>query len=84
MCSLITDENKSAIIEAQEFEKTSKYNDLVCMKTLKGGVLKKTFEQALEKIKEIGTDQDVVYQKDIKESVCTNMIIFLVNYSETK
>ena len=68
------------------------------MKTLKGGVLKKTFEQALEKIKEIGTDQDVeffktmfensnqnvVYQKDIKESVCTNMIIFLVNYSETK
>ena len=59
MCSLITDENKSAITEAQEFEKTSKYNDLVCMKTLKGGVLKKTFEQALEKIKEIGTDQDL-------------------------
>ena len=36
MCSLITDENKRAITEAQEFEKTSKYNDLVCMKTLKG------------------------------------------------
>ena len=58
MCSLITDENKRAITEAQEFEKTSKYNDLVCMKTLKGGVLNKTFEQALEKIKEIGNEED--------------------------
>ena len=68
MCSLITDENKSAITEAQEFEKTSKYNDLVCMKTLKGGVLKKTFEQALEKIKEIGTDQDVEFFKTMFEN----------------
>ena len=68
MCSLITDENKRAITEAQEFEKTSKYNDLVCMKTLKGGVLKKTFEQALEKIKEIGTDQDVEFFKTMFEN----------------
>ena len=68
MCSLITDENKRAIAEAQEFEKTSKYNDLVCMKTLKGGVLKKTFEQALEKIKEIGTDQDVEFFKTMFEN----------------
>ena len=68
MCSLITDENKRAIAEAQEFEKTSKYNDLVCMKTIKGGVLKKTFEQALEKIKEIGTDQDVEFFKIMFEN----------------
>ena len=68
MCSLITDENKRAVTEAQEFEKTSKYNDLVCMKTLKGGVLKKTFEQALEKIKEIGTDDDVEFFKTMFEN----------------
>ena len=44
MCSLITDENKRAIAEAQEFEKTSKYNDLVCMKTLEGGIKEKTYK----------------------------------------
>ena len=68
MCSLITDENKRAIAEAQEFEKTSKYNDLVCMKTLEGGIKEKTYKDALERIKKFGNDQDFEMFKTLFEN----------------
>ena len=66
--TFVTEDLRTAVTEAEEFEKNSKYNDLVCMKTLKGGVLKKTFEQGLEEIRKIGTDEDVEFFKTMFEN----------------
>ena len=57
-----------AALKAQEFEKTSKYNDLVCMKTLEGGIKEKTYKDALERIKKFGNEQDFEMFKTLYEN----------------
>ena len=49
----VTEDLKSAVAEAQEFEKNEIYTKSMCLKTTKGGVKAHTFEQALLSAKEL-------------------------------
>ena len=44
----VTEELRSAITEARQFEENEKYNDSVCMKECSGGVKESTFNKSLE------------------------------------
>jgi hypothetical protein len=67
----VTEDLKSAVAEAQEFEKNEIYTKSMCLKTTKGGVKAHTFEQALLSAKEYMTDEDVFFYKNFYKHFST-------------
>ena len=60
----VTEDLKSAVAEAQEFEKNEIYTESMCLKPTKGGVGVKTFEKAIESAKEYMTEEDISFYRD--------------------
>tara|TARA_B100001778_G_C18578268_1_gene626102 strand:- start:923 stop:1804 length:882 start_codon:yes stop_codon:yes gene_type:complete len=59
----VTEELRSAITEARQFEENEKYNDSVCMKECSGGVKESTFNKSLENIAEYASEDDIAFYK---------------------
>ena len=58
----VTEDLKTAVAEAEEFEKDSKYKDLICGKYVKGtGVQPQTFAEKLQRLKPYLSEVDIVY-----------------------
>ena len=60
----VTEDLKSAVAEAQQFEKNETYTESMCLKPTKGGVGVKTFEKAIESAKEYMTEEDIAFYRD--------------------
>ena len=61
----VNEDLKTAVAEAEEFEKNSKYKDLICLKESKGsGVHKNTLETALDKCSEYLTEKDKEFYRN--------------------
>ena len=59
----VTEDLKSAVAEAQEFEK-NEFTESMCLKPTKGGVGLKTFEKAIESAKEYMTEEDIAFYRE--------------------
>tara|TARA_B100000965_G_scaffold389499_1_gene395228 strand:- start:59 stop:952 length:894 start_codon:yes stop_codon:yes gene_type:complete len=59
----VTEDLRSAITEARQFEENEKYNDSVCMKECCGGVKENTFNKSLENIAKYASEDDVAFYK---------------------
>jgi len=70
----VTEDFKSAVAEAETFQKESIYSESMCLKPVKGGVGFKTFEVALNETKEYMSDEDVAsyrnFYKTYSSPVC--------------
>ena len=60
----VTEDLKSAVAEAQEFENNEIYTESMCLKPTKGGVGVKTFEKAIESAKEYMTEEDIAFYRE--------------------
>tara|TARA_R100000030_G_scaffold66220_1_gene50439 strand:- start:188 stop:1087 length:900 start_codon:yes stop_codon:yes gene_type:complete len=67
----VTEELKSAVDEAKQFEKNEIYTKSMCLKPTKGGVKVNTFEEALESAKEYMTTEDVFFYKNFYKHFST-------------
>ena len=59
----VTENLRSAVTEAREFEESGVYNDSVCLKECNGGVKESTFNKAIESIKEYASEDDIAFYK---------------------
>ena len=63
--NFVTEDLRTAVTEAEEFEKNSKYKDLICGKYMKGnGVTATNFNKKLEKLKPYLSEEDIVYYRN--------------------
>ena len=70
----VTEDLKTAVAEAEEFEKNSKYKDLICGKYMKGsGVQPKTFAEKLERLKPYLSEEDIVYYRNFYDKHSTGV-----------
>ncbi len=61
MLKFVTSDLEKAISEAEDFEALSEYKSLICLKIVPGGVQKKTFETALQRIKNYLAPEDSAF-----------------------
>ena len=70
----VNEDLKTAVAEAEEFEKNSKYKDLICGKYVKGtGVQPKTFAEKLERLKPYLSEEDIVYYRNFYDKHSTGV-----------
>jgi len=60
----VTEDLKSAVAEAKEFEKNEIYTKSMCLKSTKGGVGVKTFEKAIDSAREYMTEGDMSFYRE--------------------
>ena len=72
--TFVTEDLRTAVTEAEEFEKNSKYKDLICGKYVKGsGVQPKTFAEKLERLKPYLSEEDIVYYRNFYDKHSTGV-----------
>ena len=59
----VTEDLKTAVTEARQFEESGKYNDLICLKDCAGGVKEDTFNKSIESIKKYASEDDIAFYK---------------------
>ena len=59
----VTEDLKTAVTEARQFEESGEYNDLICLKECAGGVKEDTFNKSIESIKEYASEDDIAFYK---------------------
>ena len=70
----VTEDLKTAVAEAEEFEKNSKYKDLICGKYVKGtGVQPQTFAEKLQRLKPYLSEEDIVYYSNFYDKHSTGV-----------
>ena len=70
----VTEDLKTAVAEAEEFEKDSKYKDLICGKYVKGtGVQPQTFAEKLQRLKPYLSEEDIVYYSNFYDKHSTGV-----------
>ena len=63
--TFVTEDLRTAVTEAEEFEKNSKYKDLICGKYMKGtGVTATNFNEKLKRLKPYLSEEDIVYYRN--------------------
>jgi hypothetical protein len=77
----VTDDLRSAIAEAKQFQSSSIYSESMCLKSTKGGVGVKTFETALSNAKEYMTEEDVAFYRDFYSNYSSPLCVLPKGHS---